>query len=176
LANHLRESAIPLHGTEPVAPSEPKNVRRKRRLQKLAALRLARTDERLRGLPLPNLLGVLQQFALPRKKQFGKGVGPQTVGLSADDEAELVRDILGGHAASAVGKSMRDASKDRQEYFATACGQGTVEKSSPERARAGDGTLDACQPQLSSAEPSDTAYGAMASAPSPQRPASPRQR
>ncbi len=154
LACHLREAASALapvyiddEAGERIALPDDDAERR--------ALALARRDTRLAHLSDRQLLATLRRFALPRNAKIG--AGSTRDGLSALEEADLVRDILGAessNSATALVRAMQRAENQREERFApelAAC-----DTTCRERVRAAGAMLAACQPQPSNEKLSDT--------------------
>jgi len=170
LSNHLREAALPLAWLR----ENPEHAAKARCKAKCQAAAFAHRDETLRKLPVRDLLVKLERFALPRQGQFGKGQCIQG-GLSAIEEARLVREILGQDIAlsdEALRKQMDRASRLRLARF------NPQDTTCPERSEAGERIIDACPilPPRDSAKPSGTESSATASHESLPRSASRRPR
>jgi hypothetical protein len=135
LSNHLRDAAEPLT-CAPAAGEE-------RRAAGLAALEWARRDEALADLPDNDLLAILERFARPRQSQFGMG-GCIEGGLSAQDEAHLVRNILGltANSDAALGKAMARAKNARLAHFNVCAPRDTR---CPEQRSGGERMMTACE-------------------------------
>jgi hypothetical protein len=109
LANRLRDAARPLAALN---EGEPAGAAERQ------AVAWARQDPALAALPDGELLAVLRRFALERQRWCPEARKYQhQSGLSADDEASIVRSILGadaGNSAKALAKGMQRASKGIQ--------------------------------------------------------------
>lgn len=187
LASHLRASAQPLTDDERTRADwlhlggsiEPDSVQpvtdavtAEREALVLAG---ARRDGRVANLSDAELLAVLYRYVLPRQE---RGARARTLrGLSATEEAKIVRTILGGQSDGAVAKAMQRAAAERERFYE---GQATPVRSedttSLEIEIAASAIDSACPLQPSSAESCATQSAATGSAPSLRRSASRRPR